>query len=252
MATNFTTNAAIDAYYRGQKEPVNAQITQAGNDYQAAIDRLKALKEQQDAENYRSYVRQGQEIPGLMRASGNTGGMVDSAVASLANAYNQARAKRGLEYEANVASQGADYNGRLAELRAQLAKYDQMANADKSQLAADMAAQEEARRAAAAASRRRVAEEETKTGIDASDDWAKRDVTGQDLYNMGTMAKELPVAKRTDSVLNSNDTTRLRNVPMEYEEAPSSSGVANNTTKSSQKTMRDTGFTSRRLPSVKA
>ena len=137
---SYTNNASIEAYYRGMKEPVNAQIEQAGNDYQAALNRLEQTKATQDAENYRSYVRQQQELPGIMRASGNNGGMVDSAVASLANAYNQARAKRSLEYEGNRANQDLDYNNRLAALRAQLAQYDQMANADKAELAAQQAA----------------------------------------------------------------------------------------------------------------
>lgn len=137
---SYTNNASIEAYYRGMKEPVNAQITQAGNDYEAALKRLEQTKATQDAENYRSYVRQQQELPGIMRASGNNGGMVDSAVASLANAYNQARAKRSLEYEGNRADQDLDYNNRLAALRAQLAQYDQMANADKAELAAQQAA----------------------------------------------------------------------------------------------------------------
>ena len=137
---SFNNNASIEAYYQGMKEPVNAQITQANNDYQAALDRLQKMKDTQDAENYRSYVRQQKEIPGIMRASGNNGGMVDSAVASLANAYNQARANRAMEFEGNVANQELDYNNRLAALRAQLAQYDQMANADKANLAAQMAA----------------------------------------------------------------------------------------------------------------
>lgn len=137
---SFNNNASIEAYYNAQKAPVNAQITQAGNDYQAALDRLQKMKEQQDAENYRSYVRQQQELPGLMRASGNNGGMVDSAVASLANAYNQARANRAMEYEGNVAQNDLDYNNQMASLRAQLAQYDQMAAADKYNLAAAQAA----------------------------------------------------------------------------------------------------------------
>ena len=133
---SFNSNEAINAYYQGMKEPVNAQITQANNDYQAALQRLQQMKEQQDAENYRSYVRQQTELPGIMRASGNNGGMVDSAVASLANAYNQARAKRAMEFEGNVADRDLDYTNKLASLRAELAKYDQMANADKANLAA--------------------------------------------------------------------------------------------------------------------
>lgn len=136
---NFNSNAAIDYYYQGQKEPVNAQITQANNDYQAALDRLEKMKLQEDAQNYRSYVRQQKEIPGLMRASGNNGGMVDSAIASLANQYNNARANRALNYEANVAEQDLNYGNQMASLRAQLAQYDQMANADKANLAAAQA-----------------------------------------------------------------------------------------------------------------
>lgn len=146
---SYTNNASIEAYYQGMKEPVNAQIEQAGNDYEAALKRLEQTKATQDAENYRSYVRQQQELPGIMRASGNNGGMVDSAVASLANAYNQARAKRSLEYEGNRANQDLDYNNRLAALRAQLAQYDQMANADKAELAAQQAAAAARARAAA-------------------------------------------------------------------------------------------------------
>ena len=140
-----------------------------------------------------------------------------------------------------------------AELDAYNTEMDRLAKEEAARQA-EAARLAEAAAAAAAlnSSRRRAAEEETKTGEDASMDWATRDITAQDAYNKGTTAKQLPVAKRMSSVLNSNDTTRLRNVPMEYEEAPSSSGVTNNTTKSSQKTMRDTGFTSRRLPSVKA
>jgi len=136
---SFNSNAAIDAYYQGQKAPVNAQIETAGNDYQAALARLEQNKKTQDAENYRSYVRQQNELPGLMRASGNNGGMVDSAVASLANAYNQARANRAMEFETNKANQDLDYNNRLATLRAQLAQYDQQAAADKANLAAKLA-----------------------------------------------------------------------------------------------------------------
>ena len=137
---SFNSNAAIEAYYQGQKAPVNAQIETAGNDYQAALARLEQTKKAQDAENYRSYVRQQNELPGLMRASGNNGGMVDSAVASLANAYNQARANRAMEFENNRANQDLDYTNRLAQLRAQLAQYDQEANAAKAELAAQQAA----------------------------------------------------------------------------------------------------------------
>jgi len=150
---SYSTTAAIDAYYNGQKAPINAQIETAGNDYQAALARLEQTKKAQDAENYRSYVRQQNEIPGLMRAAGNNGGMVDSAVASLANAYNQARANRAMEFENNRANQDLDYTNRLAQLRAQLAQYDQMANADKAELAAQQAAARA--RAAAAQSQQR-------------------------------------------------------------------------------------------------
>ena len=146
---SFNSNAAIEAYYQGQKAPVNAQIETAGNDYQAALARLEQTKKAQDAENYRSYVRQQNELPGLMRASGNNGGMVDSAVASLANAYNQARANRAMEFENNRADQDLSYTNRLAELRAKLAQYDQEANAAK----ADLAAQQAAAAARARASR---------------------------------------------------------------------------------------------------
>jgi len=151
---SYSTTAAIDAYYNGQKAPINAQIETAGNDYQAALARLEQTKKAQDAENYRSYVRQQNEIPGLMRAAGNNGGMVDSAVASLANAYNQARANRAMEFENNRANQDLDYTNRLAQLRAQLAQYDQMANADKAELAAQQAAARA--RAAAAQSQQRA------------------------------------------------------------------------------------------------
>ena len=171
---NFLSNEAIDSYYKGMKEPVNAEITQAGNDYKAALERLQQMKEQQDAENYRSYVRQQTEIPGLMRASGNNGGMVDSAVASLANAYNQARAKRSLEYEGNRANQDLDYNNRLAELRAKLAQYDQLAAADK----ANLLAQQEAEAAAAAARSYRGGSRSGGSGNgygeDVTDEWAMR------------------------------------------------------------------------------
>ena len=164
---SYTNNASIEAYYQGMKEPVNAQITQAGNDYEAALKRLEQTKATQDAENYRSYVRQQQELPGIMRASGNNGGMVDSAVASLANAYNQARAKRSLEYEGNRANQDLDYNNRLAALRAQLAQYDQMANADKAELAAQQAAAAARARAAAAQQQSRPSDNYTKLSSDA-------------------------------------------------------------------------------------
>ena len=257
--SGMSTRETIDQYYNAMKEPVNAQITQAGNDYQAALQRLQALKEQQDAENYRSYVRQQNELPGLMRASGNNGGMIDSAVASLANAYNQARAKRGLEYEANAASQGLDYNNRLAELRAKLSQYDQMAGADRAELDAynawlaeqERLAQEEAARQAAAAEAQRQAEaaaaaaaltarrgtsstakEETKgTAIDASDEWAKRDIsdTLPITSNLKPATKELAgkVAAGTtgNSVVNSNNPTRLQNVVYEYEGTPSTGKV---------------------------
>ena len=155
---SYTNNASIEAYYRGMKEPVNAQIEQAGNDYQAALNRLEQTKATQDAENYRSYVRQQQELPGIMRASGNNGGMVDSAVASLANAYNQARANRSMELEQNRADQDLQYTNRLAELRAKLAQYDQMANADKANLAAQQAAS-----AAKARAGRKTSEKESDT-----------------------------------------------------------------------------------------
>ena len=56
--SGMTTRETIDQYYNAMKEPVNAQITQAGNDYQAALQRLQSMKEQADAENYRRYVRQ--------------------------------------------------------------------------------------------------------------------------------------------------------------------------------------------------
>ena len=264
--SGMTTRETIDQYYNAMKEPVNAQITQAGNDYQAALQRLQSMKEQADAENYRSYVRQQNELPGLMRASGNNGGMIDSAVASLANAYNQARAKRGLEYEANAASQGLDYNNRLAELRAKLAQYDQMAGADRAELdeynaylaeqerlaeearqaeaarqaelarqREEAARQAEAAAAAAALTARRgtssKAKEETKgTAIDASDEWAKRDIsaTTPTTSNLKPATKELSgkVAVSTGSggsVVNSNDPTRLQNVVYEYEGTPTSS-----------------------------
>lgn len=321
--SGMSTRETIDQYYNAMKEPVNAQITQAGNDYQAALQRLQAMKEQQDAENYRSYVRQQNELPGLMRASGNNGGMIDSAVASLANAYNQARAKRGLEYEANAASQGLDYNNRLAELRAKLSQYDQMAGADRAELDAynawlaeqERLAQEEAARQAAAAEAQRQAEaaaaaaaltarrsasstqEQPKgTAIDASDEWAKRDISTPTTGTLKPATKELTgrVAAGTtgNSVVNSNNPTRLQNVVYEYEGTPttgktlpvtqttpltsqSGGSVVNSnsnsylrnepavydkgtTSTAAQKkssgsnTSKNTGFTSKRLPSVKA
>ena len=143
---SYNNTASIDAYYQGQKAPINAQIETAGNDYQAALARLEQAKKTQDAENYRSYVRQQNELPALMRASGNNGGMVDSAVASLANAYNQARANRSMEFENNRANQDLEYTNRLAELRAKLAQYDQMAAADKANLLASQAASGSRRR----------------------------------------------------------------------------------------------------------
>lgn len=343
--SGMTTRESIDQYYNSMKEPVNAQITQANNDYQAALNRLQSMKEQADAENYRSYVRQQNELPGLMRASGNNGGMIDSAVASLANAYNQARAKRGLEYDANVASQGLDYNNRLAELRAKLSQYDQMAGADRAELDSynaylaeqeRLAQEEAARQAQAAAEAARLAEEqrqaeaaaaaaavtsrrgttstkkeETKgTAIDASDEWAKRDISTPTTGTLKPAKKELSgkIAVSTGSggsVVNSNDPTRLQNVVYEYEGTPTSNAkvlpvkstplvsesggsvvnsnsnsylrnepavydkgttttpaattnkaATNKTTttkpKSSQKTITNTGFVTKRLPSVKA
>lgn len=216
---NFLTESAIDSYYKGMKEPVNAEITQAGNDYQAALQRLQQMKEQQDAENYRSYVRQQTEIPGLMRASGNNGGMVDSAVASLANAYNQARAKRSMEYEGNRANQDLDYNNRLAELRAKLAQYDQLAAADKANLLAQQEAEAAAAAARARASSSRSSGKSTDSGgTDVTDEWAMRntepvvkkekvipnrpsgsivrDVGGSSVVNSNTNnAKRLPMLK---------------------------------------------------------
>lgn len=251
MATNFLTTDAIDSYYRGMKEPVNAEITQAGNDYQAALQRLQQMKEQQDAENYRSYVRQQTEIPGLMRASGNNGGMVDSAVASLANAYNQARAKRSLEYEANRANQDLDYNNRLAELRAKLMQYDQLANADK----ANLLAQQEAAAAAARAYRSGSSGGRSSGygGEDISDEWAKRDTSGYDtkLENptaSGSTSKPL-TSYSGGSVVNSSSTSRLRNEPMTYDY-----GTTTSSSKKSSGGGSSSGLTmtSKKLPSVKA
>ena len=241
--SGMTTREAIDQYYNSMKEPVNAQITQAGNDYQAALDRLQSMKEQADAENYRSYVRQQNELPGLMRASGNNGGMVDSAVAALANAYNQARAKRGLEYEANVASQGNDYNNRLAELRAKLSQYDQMAGADRAELdaynaelarqqaeaaqAAEAARQAEAAQAAAAlnnygrrATARAAEEEEAAQGAIMPKNWG----TGVNNNPTGRIA----TGSSGTSLVNfaNNDPTKYQNVMYEYDGTPATTGKA--------------------------
>lgn len=309
--SGMSTMDSIEQYYNSMKEPVNAQIEQAGNDYQAALDRLKAMKEQADAENYRSYVRQQNELPGLMRASGNNGGMVDSAVASLANAYNQARAKRGLEYEANAASQGLDYNNRLAELRAKLAQYDQMAGADRAELdaylaeqerlaQAEAARQEEAQRQAEAAeaaaalntyssraAARAAADAEEKaqntiapknwgTGVNnnptgriaagssgtsavnfANNDPARlQNVMYEYDGTPATTGKALPAAKTTPnytsesggSVVNSNDTARLRNIASTYDKGTTSTAAPKKPGLGSGKA---TGFTGKQLPSIK-
>lgn len=134
MAT-FNTNAAIDSYYEGQKAPINAQMENTTASYEAALDKLNQSKAQADADAYRSYRRQQMEMPGLMRSNGNHGGMVDSAVASLLNKYNSKKAARGIQLQGNIADQTLSYNNNMNELRGKLAQYDQMANADKAELA---------------------------------------------------------------------------------------------------------------------
>lgn len=235
---NFLSESAIDSYYKGMKEPVNAEITQAGNDYKAALERLQQMKEQQDAENYRSYVRQQTEIPGLMRASGNNGGMVDSAVASLANAYNQARAKRSMEYEGNRANQDLDYNNRLAELRAKLAQYDQLAAADK----ANLLAQQEAEAAAAAARsyRGRSGGSGNGYGEDVTDEWAMRN-TDPVISTQNTIPQKPSGAITTDiggGAGTNNNTSRLRNEPSLYDKGTTTSSGGTTTSRSSTSTKR--------------
>lgn len=237
---NFLSESAIDSYYKGMKEPVNAEITQAGNDYQAALQRLQQMKEQQDAENYRSYVRQQTEIPGLMRASGNNGGMVDSAVASLANAYNQARAKRSLEYEGNRANQDLDYNNGLAELRAKLAQYDQLAAADK----ANLLAQQEAEAAAAAARAYRGGSRSGGSrngyGEDVTDEWASRN-TDPVIPTQNTIPQKPSGAITVDTgggAGTNNNTSRLRNEPSLYDKGTTTTSGGTKSTGSNTSTKR--------------
>lgn len=140
MATSTKTNESIDAYYEGQRKPVEAEIENATAAYEAALAKLQQQKEAADADAYRSYVRQQHEMPGILRAQGNHGGMVDSAVASLLNKYNQGRADRGLQLGANTADQTLQYNANVNSLRAKLAQLEQQANAEKAELAAAQAA----------------------------------------------------------------------------------------------------------------
>lgn len=140
MATSTKTNESIDAYYEGQRKPVEAQMENTTAEYEAALAKLQQQKEAADADAYRSYVRQQHELPGIMRAQGNHGGMVDSAVASLLNKYNQGRADRGVQLNASTGDQTLQYNANMNSLRAKLAQLEQQANAEKAELAAAQAA----------------------------------------------------------------------------------------------------------------
>lgn len=150
MATSTKTNESIDAYYEGQRKPVEAEIENATAAYEAALAKLQQQKEAADADAYRSYVRQQHEMPGILRAQGNHGGMVDSAVASLLNKYNQGRADRGLQLGANTADQTLQYNANVNSLRAKLAQLEQQALAEKAELAAAQAAARRGRRRSSA------------------------------------------------------------------------------------------------------
>lgn len=137
---SYSSKEAIDAYYEGQKAPVNAEMENTTAAYEEALKRLQQQKEQSDADAYRSYVRQQRELPAIMRAQGNHGGMVDSAVASLLNKYNQGRANRGLQLNAGTSDQTLQYNAQMNNLRAKLAQYEQQAAAAKAELEAQQSA----------------------------------------------------------------------------------------------------------------
>lgn len=130
----FKNEAAVNEYYAGQKAPVEAELQNAQASYEAAIKRLKEQKAAEDAAAYRSYMRQQIELPGIMRAQGNHGGMVDSAVAGLANKYNQGRANRSVALNTNLANQELQNTQTQNSLRAKLAQLEQEAAAQRANL----------------------------------------------------------------------------------------------------------------------
>mgnify|MGYP003289624038 CR=1 FL=1 len=133
MAT-YNTEKSINAYYEGMKAPVNAEIDNAKANYDNAIRRLEENKADADAAAYRNLRRQQVEMPGILRANGSNGGMVDSSVASLNNNYLKNKAGRVTALQGNIANETLGYNEKLNNLRAQLTKYEQQANADKYEL----------------------------------------------------------------------------------------------------------------------
>ena len=66
-----------------------------------------------------------------MRAQGNHGGMVDSAVAGVMNKYNQGRANRSTQLNADLANQELQNVQNQNSLRAKLAALKQQAEAER-------------------------------------------------------------------------------------------------------------------------
>lgn len=131
----YNTEKSINAYYEGMKAPVNAEIDNAKANYDNAVRKLEENKAQADATAYRNMRRQQVEMPGILRANGSNGGMVDSSVASLNNNYLKNKAGRVTALQGNIANETMNYNEKMNNLRAQLTKYEQQANADKYELA---------------------------------------------------------------------------------------------------------------------
>jgi len=131
---NFSNVDSINSYYKSLQEPINANMRQAENDYNANLERLRQTKEGQDAQAYRALQRQLKTVPEEMSAAGGQGGMVDSGIAFIKNRYLQGRNDRDTQLAADNAALGRDYQNTLEGYRGQLAQYEQQAAADRAEL----------------------------------------------------------------------------------------------------------------------
>lgn len=128
---SFNNTAAIDAYYAGQRSPIEAQIEQETANYERALQNLEQSRDNANAERYRSFRRIMNDLPSVSAANGIQGGMADSAVASIKNQYLQGRGDIEQNYLTNKADQDLQYGNTLTGLRGKLAQLEQEANADK-------------------------------------------------------------------------------------------------------------------------
>lgn len=131
---SFSNVDSINNYYKSLQEPINANMRQAENDYNANLEKLRQTKEGQDAQAYRALQRQLKTVPEEMSAAGGQGGMVDSGIAYIKNRYLQGRNDRDTQLAADNAALGRDYQNTLEGYRGQLAQYEQQAAADRAEL----------------------------------------------------------------------------------------------------------------------